>query len=118
MIRVKSLWMDYEEQLTGVEDMPLFGWVMESDGRNVCQAAYQLQLAQDGAFAQPVYDSGRIESDESAHVEVAGVTLRACTRYAARVRVWTVQEESAWSAPAFFLTGMANRPWRGKFISA
>ena len=31
MIRVKSLWMDYEEQLTGIEDMPLFGWVLESD---------------------------------------------------------------------------------------
>ncbi len=118
MISIKSLWMDYEEQLTGIEDMPLFGWVLESDGQNICQTAYQLQLARDGAFTQPIYDSGRVDGDESAHVEVAGVTLRACTQYAARVRVWTAQEESAWSAPAFFLTGMANRPWRGKFISA
>ena len=35
MIRIKSLWMDYEEQLTGIEDMPLFGWVLESGGQNV-----------------------------------------------------------------------------------
>ena len=118
MISVKRLWMDYEDRLMGTEEMPLFGWVMESAQRNVYQTAYRLQLARDAGFARPVYDSGRVESGASAHIAVHGVPLLACVYYYARVRVWTEAEASEWSAPAVFLTGMVNRPWQARFISA
>ncbi len=118
MIAVKKILMDYLAHPVGVEEMPAFSWQLESDGCNVLQQAYQLQLALDAAFARPIHDSGRVPSGESAHVAVSGVTLLPCTTYHARVRVWSNAGESSWSKPVSFVTGMANRPWQARFISA
>lgn len=118
MIAIKKILMDYLEAPMGIDALPAFAWVLESDGRNVMQTAYQLQIALDGAFGSPVYDSGRVESGESAHVRVQGVALLPCTAYHVRARVWTQAEESPWSAAARFVTGMLDKPWTGRFISA
>ena len=118
MIAVKTILMDYLERPLGVEEMPSFGWVMESDGCNVVQTAYQLQLALDADFARLIHDSGRVMSDESAHMQAEGVELRPCTTYFVRVRVWTQEEESAWSAPTSFVTAMIGQGWQARFISA
>ena len=118
MIAIRKILMDYLEHPLGVEQMPQFGWVMESDGSNVVQTAYQLQLAKDAQFGQILYDSGRAASAESAHVSIPDVSLENCTAYYVRVRVWTQQEESSWSETASFVTGMVDRAWQAQFISA
>ncbi|MDO5326013.1 MAG: family 78 glycoside hydrolase catalytic domain [Clostridia bacterium] len=119
MLRIRGLLLDYEapECLRGVEKLPNLGWVLESDGRNVRQAAYQWQLSETEDFSSPLHDSGRVESDESAHVPVPETALHACRKYFIRARVWTEQEESDW-AQGSFLTGMTNGPWQAKFITA
>ena len=100
----------------GVEKLPNLGWVLESDGRNVRQAAYQWQLSETADFSAPLYDSGRVESDESAHVPCrtwpsarAGSILSG-HRYGR-------EQESAWASGSF-LTGMASGGWQATFISA
>lgn len=118
MVAVKTIRMDYLECPSGVEEVPSFCWILESDGVNVKQAAYQLQIALTEDFSSIVYDSGRTASDESAHVTAQGVSLLPCTRYSIRVRVWSSEGERAWSAPASFLTGMVNGGWQAKFITA
>jgi len=118
MIAIQKILMDYMEQPLGVEEMPQFGWVMESDGQNVVQTAYQLQLAKDAQFEQIVFDSGRVESAESAHVKVPDAALESCTTYYVRARVWTQHEESSWSKPATFVTAMVDHHWQAQFISA
>ena len=119
MLRIRGLLLDYEapERMRGVEKLPNLGWVLESDGRNVRQAAYQWQLSETADFSAPPYDSGRVESDESAHVPVPELALGPCRKYFIRARVWTDQEESAWAGGSF-LTGMTSGQWQAKFISA
>ncbi|MBR0228308.1 MAG: glycoside hydrolase family 78 protein [Clostridia bacterium] len=118
MIEIQKLLPDGMERPQGVESMPKLTWVLSSDNRNVRQAAYQVQLSTGADFAAPLYDSGRVESGESAHVTLPFDRLLPCREYFVRARVWTDAEESPWSAPASFLTGMIGGGWRASFVSA
>ena len=117
MLAIRKLFMDYLERPLGVEAMPQLGWILESDGANVRQTAYRVQIARDAAFEDMVLDSGRVESDESAHVDLSP-ELEPCRDYHVRARVWAGGEASDWSAPARFLTGMVGGGWKARFISA
>lgn len=118
MIAVKKILMDHLTQPVGLETLPLFTWVLESDARNVMQTGYQLQIAKDAAFTVLCCDSGFVASGKSAHVAAPAFPLDPCTAYFMRVRVQAGGEESAWSAPAKFVTGMVGAAWQAKFITA
>lgn len=77
--------MDYEKDPVGVEQMPQFGWEIESKRKNVIQKSYQLQIALDDKFQQLIYDSGVVNSDASAHVFVQNVSLESASKYYVRV---------------------------------
>ena len=118
MITIQKILLDYQDQpLLGTEEMPQLGWVLQSDGRNVRQSAYQWQLSETKDFGDPLYDSGRVESGESRSVPLPDVPLTACRKYFVRAKVWTETEESIW-AQTFFLTGMTDHRWNGKFVTA
>ena len=70
MIAINRIYMDYETAPVGVSHIPQFGWEIVSDRRNVKQKYYELQIAEDEDFQELVFDSGRVESEESAHVYV------------------------------------------------
>lgn len=118
MVSINRILMDHLTHPVGVEDMPAFSWSILCDESNVVQQAYRLQIAADALFSRLLHDSGRTDSDASAHVTVRGVTLRPCTAYHVRVRVWTNAGESDWSAPASFVTGMVDHAWQARFITA
>ena len=118
MIKIGKILMDGYTRPVGAEEMPRLTWILESDGRNVRQRAWQAQLSLDRSFVSLLADSGRTESAESAHVALACPPLMPCRRYYVRVRVWTDTEESPWSAPAEFVTGMAGAEWKARFITA
>ena len=118
MIRIKEIWLDGLLRPQGVEEMPCLTWILDSDKRNVRQKAYRAQLSLDRDFGAPLFDTGRTESTASAHVRLAWKTLLPCTVYFIRVRVWTETEESPWSEPAEFLSGMAGKEWKARFITA
>ena len=118
MIAIQKILLDYQDQpLLGAEEMPQLGWALESDGRNVRQSAYQWQLAETETFEHPLYDSGRVDSDESRSVPLPDVSLLPCRKYFIRAKVWAGAEESGW-ATASFLTGMTGGRWKGTFITA
>ena len=95
MIAIQKLLLDYQDQpLLGAEEMPQLGWVLQSDERNVRQSAYQWQLADTESFEQPLYDSGRVDSDESRCVPLPDVSLLPCRKYFIRAKVWTETEET------------------------
>ncbi len=70
MLRVIKIRMEYLEHPVGLGGLPWFGWVLDSDRKNVVQKAYQLQIAREPQFENMIYDSGFVESSESVHVEV------------------------------------------------
>ena len=90
----------------------------ESDGRNIVQEAYELDIALDQEFCDCVYRSGKVMEDSSAQIIVKDIRLRSMTKYFVRVKVWAGKEESSW-AETCFITGILNvQEWKALFITA
>lgn len=120
MLKAVKLKCEYLENPIGIgETKPRFGWVLESDGKNVIQETFRIQVADDAGFTSPVWDTGTVNSSESVHVEYAGAALASSTRYFFRVKVTGSQgQESPWSEPGFFETAMLDvSQWKASFIS-
>jgi alpha-L-rhamnosidase len=71
------------------------------------------------ASGQPdLWDSGRVESDQSVHVAYAGRALRSreCVHW--RVRTWDADDQpTAWSSPQVFEMGLLKRSdWKARWI--
>lgn len=119
MIRISEMRLNYQRQLMAVTEMPQFSWQIDSDRRNIRQDSYQMQLTKDGSFETLLFDSGWIESDESAHVIIEDVALESARRYFARVRIMANGEQTEFCNPVSFLTGLLQTSeWQANFISA
>ena len=97
MLTITRIQIDYQTNPVGIEKVPQFGWQIESDRKNVFQEKYCLQIAKDAAFKQLVYNSGMVESDESAHVIPNKFEMESLTKYYVRVRMSDGVEESEFS---------------------
>ncbi|WP_052282357.1 glycoside hydrolase family 78 protein [Kluyvera genomosp. 1] len=119
MLSVSHLTLNGELTLTGVDRLPAVGWKIHSHRKNVQQRSWRLQCSRTIEFSHLIYDSGDVFSEVSQNIELSGVTLQPSTRYCLRVCITDNHGEvSAWSPIGFFVTGMLNTPWQGKFISA
>ncbi len=120
MLKVSEIRLDYLKQAIGVTQVPQFGWILESDKRNVRQGAYQLEIGANQSFNDLLYDSGFVQSEESAHVFLEGFPLESARKYFVRVKVQSqAGEMSEWSKPAVFVSALlSNTEWRVSFISA
>jgi len=97
-------------------DATRFTWMSKDTGRGERQTAYQIVV-----FAKPastvIWDSGKVDSDQSASVEYGGKALPEATRFWWKVRIWDqTGNPSAYSAPAFFDTGLNQDEWAGQYI--
>jgi hypothetical protein len=102
---------------------PRFSWQLRAQARGVVQSAYQVLVASDpdllAAGEGDVWDSGRAEARQATHVPYAGPALQPQTRYHWAVRVWDhTGAVSAWSGPAWFETGLLDRPWDANWITS
>ena len=102
-------------------EAPTFGWIVNAEGSNVVQTAYQIIVTDEitGAIA---WDSGKVESSEQSYVAYGGEnTLEAGHPYSWKVKTWTksgddAEVESGYSGSAYFATGVTD--WDGaKWIS-
>lgn len=119
MLSIAKLTLDLEPVLHGVDRMPVIGWEIESDNRNVKQVSYWLQIAQDQYFNAIVFDSGKVNSEISNNVDIGEIALLPSMRYFVRVQVQDNHDEtSEWSQAATFITGLLNGGWQAQFISA
>ncbi len=119
MLEVRGLRTEHLENPLGLDaKRPRLGWKLVSDGTNILQAAYQVQASHSEDFAELIWDSGRVESDQSLGVRYAGPELRSLERIWWRVKVWSNRgEESDYSAPAFFETGLLSpSDWQARWI--
>ena len=120
-LKVEALTCEYRTNLLGTDiRAPRFGWKLVSDTRGTVQQAYRLQVAGPGAdFASAVWDSGRIESEQSIQVAYAGSETNSRTRYHYRVKVWDgAGRESDWSETAWWETGLLQADeWKAKWVT-
>ena len=120
MLTVSAILMDYETAPVGLDHLPTFGWKLKSDRRNVVQSTYQLQISDSERFDAPLYDSGTVQSAESAHVRAEGAQILSAHAYWVRVQVTAGQEASGWSEPSRFVTALLQTAaeWQAPFVSA
>jgi alpha-L-rhamnosidase len=97
---------------------PRLSWVIESEERDQKQTAYQVLVASSRAkLDQNVgdrWDTGKVESDQSVHVNYGGKPLEPWGRCFWKVRVWVNGQPLPWSATASW--SMGPQEWKGKWI--
>jgi alpha-L-rhamnosidase len=98
-------------------EAPRFSWVTEdTTGKAHSQAAAQVQVAADAAFAHILYDSGRRVDIDSLAFRLP-LALEPCTRYFWRVTVWADDGEKVTSEVAWFETAKMGQPWQAEWVT-
>ncbi|RZL63498.1 MAG: alpha-rhamnosidase [Pedobacter sp.] len=89
---------------------PRFAWHIIAEERNVMQTAYQILVASSAeklnANEGDIWDSGKVNSEESIHVRYNGKQLTSRLRCFWKVKVWTTAGQSDWSANNTFSMGL------------
>lgn len=101
------------------QNTTLFTWRSVSDGRGARQSAYQVIVAASrerlAENAESWWNSGKMDSSQSASVRYTGKALPAATRFWWKVRIWDqTGHPSPYSTPAFFDTGLNH--WKAQYI--
>ena len=116
---------------------PGLSWKLETGNlkpeRGIRQTGYQILVASSTDLLKKdqgdLWDSGKVASDQSVHVDYQGKPLASGMLCHWKVRVWEEKLEggnrkpekepvTAWSAPAFWRMGLLQATdWRGKWIS-
>jgi len=109
---------EYLENPRGLETThPRLSWILESTGgsesapRSQTQTAYRILVASSEALLNQnkgdLWDSGKVESDESVFIPYAGKPLISGTQCFWKVRIWSHHDGvSRWSDPASWSMGL------------
>ncbi|WP_411343798.1 family 78 glycoside hydrolase catalytic domain [Paenibacillus sp. WLX1005] len=122
VIEITEVLCEYRKRLLGTDiAMPRFSWKLHSAERGIIQHACRLQLtlADDIDFHDPLWDSGKIETEQSIQFAYEGKELRARTAYSFRVKAWSsCGAESEWSEAITVETGLLHpSQWQAKWIT-
>ncbi|MCS7254221.1 MAG: family 78 glycoside hydrolase catalytic domain [Armatimonadota bacterium] len=104
---------------------PRLSWTLESKehgARGKRQSAYRILVASSlenlNKDIGDLWDTGKVESDETTHITYAGKPLKSLMQCWWKVMVWDEQgKPSDWSKPAFWIMGLLEpNEWRAKWI--
>ena len=121
---VTHLRCEYLETPLGIDETaPRLSWVIESNRRGTRQIAYRLLVASTpeklAADKGDVWDSSRVESNQTTHVVYSGRPLRSRDGCHWRVEVWDETGNAARSKPSFWTMGLLKKSdWRARWIAA
>ncbi|MFE6077470.1 family 78 glycoside hydrolase catalytic domain [Paenibacillus sp. NPDC057886] len=110
MLEVRSLRTEYLENPMGLDaTLPRLGWKLYSSRTNVMQTAYHIQASGTKDFNDLLWDTGKVESDQSQAILYAGPPLKTLQRVYWRVKVWDNYDEvSLFSECVFFEMGLLH----------
>jgi alpha-L-rhamnosidase len=120
-LSLKELTVDHKINPVGIDNKnPGFSWKIFEKGNNIMQTAYSIKVASDEKFSASkiVWQSGKVQSDESNLQLYKGSDLKSVQRYFWQVKIWDNKgKESKWSTPAFFEMGLLSpSEWKAKWI--
>lgn len=105
MLQIHDFQVCHRKESMGLDEVPVFGWMLESDKQNVLQSAYRLTL-RTGALL--LWDSGRVESRDSIGIHCPeDIELAPSTEYRVQLTVWDNQGEQA-ETETVFETGLLD----------
>jgi alpha-L-rhamnosidase len=107
------------------ETSPRLGWMLESARRGDRQVAYRILVASSADLLAKdqgdLWDTGKVESDENAHVVYQGKPLTSEMACFWKVQVWSPlsADQPQWSAPARWTMGLLTAgDWHAKWIDS
>jgi alpha-L-rhamnosidase len=100
---------------------PRLSWRLTGDARNINQTAYEILVASSPeklvAGKADLWDSHKVNSDQSIMVAYAGKQLNSRAQCYWKVKVWTSKGETEWSKTACWSEGLLNPgDWSAKWI--
>ncbi len=123
-IRPIRLRCEYIENPLGIDvKIPRLSWALKSEERGQKQTAYQVLVASTPQLLTKdqgdLWDSGKVESDQTIHVEYAGKPPASRMYCHWKVRVWDRQDRvSPWSEPAVWSMGLLKpSDWEAQWIA-
>jgi alpha-L-rhamnosidase len=98
---------------------PRLSWRLAAVRRDVRQIGYEIELSADATFTTDVQTSGFVACSSPLHRPWPGVLLRSREVRWWRVRVWTQQGRTAWSAPSRIEAGLLEATdWVARPVSS
>jgi hypothetical protein len=123
-IHPKMLTVEYYDNPMGLDvKTPRLSWLLFSKQRGQLQTAYQIIVSSDLDKLQnnigDIWDSKKIESDQSVLVKYKGKQLKSGMQCFWKVKVWDKKSrESEWSIPSLWSMGiLQNDDWKADWIS-
>lgn len=112
-VKANNLRCEYLKNPTAIDEpsSPRLSWIFQAPGRDRRQSAYRIlvstklqNLSEDDGN---LWDSGKVISDKTTHIEYAGKTLRSRQQCWWKVQVWDEKgRPGAWSKPAKWTMGL------------
>ena len=119
-----NLRVEYKVNPIGIDILkPRLSWEILSDGRGIKQTAYQICAAEQVENLKLgknlLWDTGKVQSDQSIHVEYQGADLKSGQRVYWQVRIWDEKDRPTdWSNVAFWEMGLLNpSDWKASWIT-
>ena len=117
---ISKLICENKEAPLGIETLsPSLSWQIGANQRNVLQTAYRILVADDSSLLKlnngNVWDSKKITSDQSIHVQYNGKGLQPAKTYYWKVMVWDNRKQaSSWSRVSKWQMGLLDEgDWKG-----
>lgn len=121
---VQNLVTEYLINPVGIDVIkPRLSWQLISNEDNVMQTAYEIQIADSpqklSRIKDLIWNSGKVESDQSVNVAYEGPALKSMQRVYWQVRIWDNKNNvTKWSEPAFWEMGVLEPSlWKAKWIT-
>ena len=123
ILAVVGLQTEYQTNPLGIDvRQPRLSWQLRSNQRGVIQSACQIRVARSKdellRGINLIWDSGKVQSEESIHRVYGGQLLRSAQRYYWHVRVWDATGHvSGWSNAAYWEMGLLQpADWQASWI--
>ncbi len=122
-VQIINLRTEHKVNPIGIDVLqPRLSWEITSDRRDVSQSAYQVRAAESIEDLQAgnnlLWDSKKIESDQSIHINYMGSDLHSGQRIYWQVRIWgDGHRVSSWSKINFWEMGLLySSDWQASWI--
>ena len=124
-VKIYALTCEHLTNPTGIGNpLPRLSWKLDSKRTGEAQTAWEIRAAfsiKDLTGTSPIWDSGRVISDQSVLVPWGGKALGSRAQVFWQVRIWDKDDvPTAWSDPASFELGLLDpaTEWHGQWITA